>query len=202
MVYKKIIIEEPDSGTSLRNFALLKFRDIFTSRKDIFDAIKDGSITINEKSSPDNQSLKNGDEVICNFRKDLKIKKNLLNLGVRLIHEGPLKFYSHYSQESNIPCSHKEKNQYLVLWKPVGLSITEIQKSAQFFSSHFNPDIPSKEDNRDLQIPDLDSAKFLQDFIKNSLVDRCKNNDGGFVVVNQIEKAASGLMFTPDLCKK
>ncbi|OMH83048.1 Bifunctional methyltransferase [Zancudomyces culisetae] len=95
---------------------------------------------------------------------------------------------------SGATCKTQEKNQLIILWKSAGVSITDIQCYASLLSED------SESESKAISLPDNfsvalheSSSKVQQDFVKNSLSERAKNVEYGFVVVNQLEKATNGL---------
>ncbi|OMJ20769.1 Bifunctional methyltransferase [Smittium culicis] len=205
MVYKKIIVTDSESNSTLKKFVFKNLRDILPSRSDLSDALKSKIILINGKICNDNQILNAGDEVTCKFRKADYIKKKLLNLGVKLVYQSPF-FCDSKNAAVSEEKSIKYLNQIIVLYKPAGVAIPDIQKYAYSFSDFIDCD--NENENVDLEKKDLDydldfsnsdyidpkSDLGLQDFIKNSLITRAAHAAKGFVVVNQMEKASCGLV--------
>ncbi|OMJ24104.1 Bifunctional methyltransferase [Smittium culicis] len=205
MVYKKIIVTDSESNSTLKKFVFKNLRDILPSRSDLSDALKSKIILINGEICNDNQILNAGDEVTCKFRKADYMKKKLLNLGVKLVYQSPL-----FCDSKNSTASEEKPrrclNQLIVLYKPAGVAIPDIQKYAYSFSDHVeydneneNDDLEKKVLDYDLDFSDSDytdpkSELGLQDFIKNSLITRAAHAAKGFVVINQMEKASCGLV--------
>ncbi|PVU94089.1 hypothetical protein BB561_002804 [Smittium simulii] len=132
----------------------------------------------------DSRILTTGDIVSILFDKKKSTREALVSLGVSVVWDSYEKMPQLNVLLSNDIDSNTEKQQMIVFWKPAGVSSIEIQSAAWSFSS-----LSTSEETQNIK-----SSLEMLDFINCSLTKRYLKNANGFIVANQIEKAAYGLV--------
>ncbi|PVU98939.1 hypothetical protein BB559_001141 [Furculomyces boomerangus] len=216
-----LIVDKSFAKIKLRTFVLQNFRTQLPSRSDVSQAFKTKNVSVNGELLPENYLLNPDDIVTVKSNEITKIKKLLSSKGVKLVWSSKIVQNTEskidFPEYNQLLALWKPAGVSINEIQSSAWAFSEIYNNTKFTSNttdiqkikekglHHSEDPIEMELQPEKKIK-LDSDEIphaktpntnhhsMQDFIKNTLLKRARMGINGFTVVNEVGKAAYGLV--------